>query len=119
MESGLGLGKVSVLYGLDDSHVRLQELALYSYDALIPHDKFTGGLSSRAFLGAKQQWSDTLIPYTATKIELGIGRTYSVTPDVQTYAMISGAASAGAKGGKLSYSPEVGLTVYEIINMIL
>ena len=116
-ESALELGHVAVLYNPDKGGPRLQTLSLYAYDSLVPFDTFVGGLSSRVTIGVEQQWDKELSPFTAGHATVGLGRTYALGDDIRVFGLLNVALNYGDGTGALSYYPEVGTTVYELLSM--
>lgn len=116
-ESALELGHVAVLYNPDKARPRLQNLSLYAYDSLVPFDTFVGGLSSRVHIGVEQQWDKELSPFTAGHATVGLGRTYALGDDIRVFGLMNVALNYGDGTGALSYYPEVGTTIYELLSM--
>ncbi len=116
-ESALELGHLAVLYNPEKERAKLQTLSLYSYDSLVPFDSFVGGLSSRVSLGVEQQWDKDLSPFTAGHATLGLGRTYALGDDIRVFGLLNLSLNYGDSTTALSYYPEIGTTIYEILSM--
>jgi hypothetical protein len=116
-ESALELGHVAVLYNPEKGRPLLQNLSLYAYESLVPFDTFVGGLSSRVSIGVEQQWNRALSPFTAGHATVGLGRTYALGDDIRVFGLMNVALNYGDGTGALSYYPEVGATMYEILSM--
>ena len=116
-ESALELAEVSLLYNPSDGPPIIEKANIYALESLVPYDPYIGGLSSRLIVGAERQWDSKLSPFTAGHVTMGVGKTFAISEDARLYGTLNGAGSYGDGVGALSYFPEVGGLLYEILSM--
>ncbi len=117
-ESSLELGEASILINPDERReVVVEKINLYAMESLVPYDRYIGGTSSRLIVGAQQEWDGSLSPYTAGHITVGLGKSALLSRDFSVYALANGASSYGDGRFMLSYFPELGAMLYEILSM--
>ncbi len=117
-ESSLELGSASLLVNPNEEReIVVEKINIYGMESLVPFDPYIGGTSSRLLMGVQQEWDGELSPYTAGHLTLGLGKTLELTNDWLIYGLVNGAASYGDSRLNLSYFPEIGTTLYEILSM--
>jgi hypothetical protein len=117
-ESALELGQGSILFNPDGERaIVVERINLYGMESFVPHDRYIGGTSSRLIIGVQQEWDGSLSPYTAGHVTAGLGKALQLSNDSNLYGMINSALSYGDGRLMLSYFPELGATLYEILSM--
>lgn len=117
-ESSLQLGSVSLMANPDENrNIILEKLSIYEMESLVPYTPFIGGTASRFIVGAQQEWDGALSPYTAAHATMGLGKALQASEDLTVYGMVNMTGSYGDGRWMLSYFPEVGATLYEVLSM--
>ncbi len=114
-ENLLKLGELSLL--LTDKAVRLESFQLYAMKSLIPWNEFVKGLSGEFKLGLEEHYDSELTKHVSVNASGGIGLTRKISADMNTYLLINGGLGYGNSRFYLYFFPEVGATIYEIMNM--
>lgn len=95
--------------------IKLESLVLYGISSLVPYDKFSGGVSGKFKVGAKQFDNEFLEDSLSAYVSGALGRTMSIHRDSSIYGMIR-ADILSKNGGRVSYGLEVGGYIYDVFN---
>jgi hypothetical protein len=114
-ENFLKLGEISVL--LTEKSIKLESFQLYAMKSLIPWNKFVKGISGEFRLGLEEHYDKELKNHLAMNASGGIGLTKKISADINTYLLMNAGLGYGKSHFYLSAYPEVGATIYEILNM--
>ncbi len=114
-ENSLKLGEISLL--ISERSIKLESFQLYAMKSLIPWNKFVKGTSGEFRLGLEEHYDKKMESHLAVNVSGGIGLTKKISTDINTYLLINGGAGYGKSRFYLYLYPEVGATVYEVMNM--
>jgi len=114
-ENFLKLGELSFL--ISEKSINLESFQLYAMKSLIPWNKFVKGVSGEFRLGLEQHYDKELKNHLAMNASGGIGLTKKIFMDINTYLLINGGLGYGKSHFYLYSYPEVGATIYEVMNM--
>ncbi len=117
-ETELRVGDLSVLIGLEDGDIELNELQIYSAESYLPLNYYTGGLSGKFRFGIEQQFDANLNRRTAGNVAGALGYTYEPLRQVALFAVVNaGLGYVRDDHAYLYAGPEVGMIVNEKFNM--
>lgn len=114
-ENFLKLGELSLL--INDKSIKLESFQLYAMKSLIPWNKFVKGISGEFRIGVEEHYDKELKNHVAVNISGGIGLAKKISKDMNTYLLINGGVGYGKSRFYLYLYPEIGATIYEIMNM--
>lgn len=114
-ESSLRIGELSVL--LNNNHLSLDALNVFSMKSLIPWNSLTQNISADFTLNYEKHYTNSLSGYHAFNVSGGVGLTEKLHEDMLVYGLID---IGGAYGNQSLYPyifPQFGFMIYEIFNM--
>jgi len=114
-ENFLKLGELSLL--INEKSIKLESFQLYAMKSLIPWNKFVKGMSGEFRLGLEEHYDKKLKNHVSVNVSGGIGLTKKISADINTYLLINGGPGYGKSRFYLYLYPEVGATIYEVMNM--
>lgn len=114
-ENFLKLGELSLL--ITEKSINVESFQLYAMKSLIPWNKFVKGISGEFRLGLEDHYDKKLRNHAAINASGGIGVTKNIFTDINTYLLINGGIGYGNSHLYLYVYPEVGATIYEVMNM--
>ena len=114
-ENLLKLGELSLL--ITDKSIKLESFQLYAMKSLLPWNKFVKGLSGEFRLGLEEHYDRELAKHVAINVAGGIGLTKKLSTDINTYLLFHGGIGYGKSRFYPYFYPEIGATIYEIMNM--
>ena len=114
-ENFLKLGELSLL--ITEKSIHLESFQLYAMKSLIPWNKFVKGISGEFRLGLEEHYDKELKNHLAVNASGGIGLTKKISTDINTYLLMNGGLGYGNSHLYLYAYPEVGATIYEVMDM--
>jgi len=115
-ENSLKLGETSILIN-NNNNINVESIQLYSMQNLLPVDMFLKEISEEVKVGGEQQYDKQLNNHLAMNISAGLGLTNKISTDMNCYIIINGGAGFGKSRFYIYGFPEVGITIYEVMNM--
>lgn len=116
-ENELKLMSFSLLSNKESGDIKLENWTLYSAKSYIPWNSLTGGVSGHFSIGAEQHRDIHLTPLLAGAVYGGAGYTYSLTKDINVFAMLNIGLGGSNSDGYFYGETEVGFYLYEIFDM--
>lgn len=114
-ESSLRIGEFSVI--IQNSDIKIDELNVFVMKALIPWNSMTQNLSNDFKLNYEKQYTKELKEFHAVNMSGGIGISKKIHEDIMLFSLMDIGIAHGNKNTYFYIYPQVGLIIYEILNM--
>lgn len=116
-ETGLHLAALSLLTNIETGHTRLENFELYAAESLVPYDSFTGGFSGKFSIGVAPVYGQNMTSKQQVFIKGALGYSYSLSADLDVYALAGIGLGAANHGAYIFTVPETGLVLREVFDM--
>lgn len=116
-ETELKLSELVVRANLSSAELDLYRWNIYSAKSLTPRNRFTGGLSGSFSFGFDQFLYDSEQTELAAYVSGAVGITHKINQDLGIYYLANASQVVNLDHAYAAISPEVGLYLYEVLNM--